>query len=181
MKRRASTIFYACAGIVLALVILVPFLFALSASVQTESDLIRRPPPMKRVPDASEFSVAATERDDSVFGTPVYEVRIIPGKNQAAIEKTLTIQAPIWTPEPYGEITKALLGIVPAPEKPVPTDDPLVLRTLLDLRPATLEQENQRVSTLLHTGFNDPTAHEEDTVRAVRSGLAARACFRAGR
>ena len=46
MKRRAASIFYACAGIVLALVILVPFLFALSASLQTESDLIRRPPPI---------------------------------------------------------------------------------------------------------------------------------------
>jgi multiple sugar transport system permease protein len=45
-RRRTTTVFYAFAGIVLALVILIPFLFVLSASLQTESELIRRPPPI---------------------------------------------------------------------------------------------------------------------------------------
>jgi multiple sugar transport system permease protein len=39
-------VLYVCAGVVLALVILVPFLYVLSASLQTESELIRRPPPI---------------------------------------------------------------------------------------------------------------------------------------
>jgi multiple sugar transport system permease protein len=45
-RRRIAHILYACAGVLLALVILIPFLFALSASLQTESELIRRPPPL---------------------------------------------------------------------------------------------------------------------------------------
>jgi multiple sugar transport system permease protein len=45
-RRRIATVFYALAGVVLALVILIPFLFVLSASLQTESELIRRPPPI---------------------------------------------------------------------------------------------------------------------------------------
>lgn len=45
-RRRTATVLYACAGVLLALVILIPFLFALSASLQTESELIRRPPPI---------------------------------------------------------------------------------------------------------------------------------------
>ena len=45
-RRRLATVFYAVAGVVLALVILIPFLFVLSASLQTESELIRRPPPI---------------------------------------------------------------------------------------------------------------------------------------
>jgi multiple sugar transport system permease protein len=45
-RRKTANVFYACAGVVLALVILIPFLFALSASLQTESELIRRPPPI---------------------------------------------------------------------------------------------------------------------------------------
>jgi multiple sugar transport system permease protein len=45
-RRRIATVFYAVAGVILALVILIPFLFAVSASLQTESELIRRPPPI---------------------------------------------------------------------------------------------------------------------------------------
>jgi multiple sugar transport system permease protein len=45
-RRRTANILYACAGVVLGLVILIPFLFVLSASLQTESELIRRPPPI---------------------------------------------------------------------------------------------------------------------------------------
>lgn len=45
-RRRSATVFYALAGVVLGLVILLPFLFTLSASLQTESELIRRPPPI---------------------------------------------------------------------------------------------------------------------------------------
>jgi multiple sugar transport system permease protein len=45
-RRRTANILYGCAGVLLALVILVPFLFVLSASLQTESELIRRPPPI---------------------------------------------------------------------------------------------------------------------------------------
>lgn len=45
-RRRSATVFYALAGVLLGLVILTPFLFALSASLQTESELIRRPPPI---------------------------------------------------------------------------------------------------------------------------------------
>ena len=45
-RRRLASVFYAVAGVVLALVILIPFLFVLSASLQTESELIRRPPPI---------------------------------------------------------------------------------------------------------------------------------------
>jgi multiple sugar transport system permease protein len=45
-RRRIATVLYVCAGVVLALVILVPFLYVLSASLQTESELIRRPPPI---------------------------------------------------------------------------------------------------------------------------------------
>jgi multiple sugar transport system permease protein len=45
-RRRRATVFYALAGVLLGLVIVMPFLFALSASLQTESELIRRPPPI---------------------------------------------------------------------------------------------------------------------------------------
>ena len=45
-RRRIATALYACAGVVLGLIILVPFLYVLSASLQTESELIRRPPPI---------------------------------------------------------------------------------------------------------------------------------------
>ena len=37
-RRRLASVFYAFAGVVLALVILIPFLFVLSASLQTESE-----------------------------------------------------------------------------------------------------------------------------------------------
>jgi multiple sugar transport system permease protein len=45
-RRRMLSILYACAGVLVGLVILIPFLFVLSASLQTESELIRRPPPI---------------------------------------------------------------------------------------------------------------------------------------
>ena len=52
MTRRApwQTGLLAVAGIVLALVIVLPFAVALSASLQTESQLIKRPPPLVAMP-----------------------------------------------------------------------------------------------------------------------------------
>lgn len=52
MKRRARwhTLLLGLAGLVLALAIVLPFAFALSASLQTESQLIKRPPPLVATP-----------------------------------------------------------------------------------------------------------------------------------
>ena len=88
MRRRGllQTALLAAAGVVLALAILLPFLWALSASLQTESALFERPPHW--VPDP-----ATTENYRYVFTGNVpqaYEVRgllrspVTPGSEQEA-------------------------------------------------------------------------------------------------
>ena len=85
-RRRSSTILYACAGVLLALIILVPFLFALSASLQTESELISRPPPIVAPhPTVDNYDYVFTGAVPSAYaskellrGTVTQDVRQIP-------------------------------------------------------------------------------------------------------
>jgi multiple sugar transport system permease protein len=85
-RTRAATVFYAFAGVVVALVILIPFLFALSASLQTESELIRRPPPIVAPhPTVDNYDYVFTGAVPSAYaskellrGTVTKDVRQIP-------------------------------------------------------------------------------------------------------
>jgi multiple sugar transport system permease protein len=85
-RRRTASILYACAGIVLAIVILAPFLFVLSASLETESDLIRRPPPIVAPhPTVDNYDYVFTGAVPSAYaskellrGTVTQDVRQIP-------------------------------------------------------------------------------------------------------
>jgi multiple sugar transport system permease protein len=85
-RRRLASVFYAFAGVVLALVILIPFLFVLSASLQTESELIRRPPPIVAPhPTVDNYDYVFTGAVPSAYaskellrGTVTKDVRQIP-------------------------------------------------------------------------------------------------------
>jgi multiple sugar transport system permease protein len=85
-RRRLASVFYAFAGVVLALVILIPFLFVLSASLQTESELIRRPPPIVAMhPTVDNYDYVFTGAVPSAYaskellrGTVTQDVRQIP-------------------------------------------------------------------------------------------------------
>jgi multiple sugar transport system permease protein len=85
-RRLLASVFYAVAGVVLALVILIPFLFAVSASLQTESELIRRPPPIVAPhPTVDNYDYVFTGAVPSAYasrellrGTVTQDVRQIP-------------------------------------------------------------------------------------------------------
>ncbi len=85
-RRRTANVLYACAGVVVALVILFPFLFVLSASLQTESELIRRPPPIVAPqPTIDNYRYIFTGRVPAAYaskellrGTVTKDVRQIP-------------------------------------------------------------------------------------------------------
>jgi len=99
-RARTATVFYAFGGVVLALVILIPFLFALSASLQTESELIRRPPPIVAPhPTIDNYDYVLTGAVPSAYaskellrGTVTKDVRQIPkGLRNSFIVATGTV------------------------------------------------------------------------------------------
>jgi multiple sugar transport system permease protein len=77
---------YAVAGVVVALLILLPFLLALNASLETESELIRRPPPIVAPdPTVENYDYVFTGAIPSAYaskellrGTVTQDVRQIP-------------------------------------------------------------------------------------------------------
>ena len=107
----------------------------------------------------AEFSVTAEERSDSQFRMPSYDVKIVFGK-RGAIERRLRITQPIWTPGLYEDLTRTLAGGTTTVANKHDVNDLSVLLALTDLQPATVETENQRVSSLLESNFTDPTLHE---------------------
>jgi len=107
----------------------------------------------------AELSVIAEERSDSEFRMPSYEVKIAFGK-QEAVARPLRVSQPIWAPELYAEFARTLVGGTPALAGKHDVNDLSVLVALTDLQPATIEAENEKVSRLLQTNFNDPTLHE---------------------
>jgi len=107
----------------------------------------------------AEISVTATERNDSQFRKPHYDLNITIG-TKPVLDQSLKIEKAIWSPELYLGVTKTLLGDTAPPVKRREPDDLSVAEALTDLLPTTIEAQNQRVSALLATDFNDPTLHE---------------------
>jgi len=107
----------------------------------------------------AEISVAAMERSDSQFRKPHYDLKITIG-TQPILDQSLKIEKAIWSPELYLGVTKTLLGDTAPPVNRHDPDDLSVAEALTDLLPATIEAQNQRVSSLLATNFADPTLHE---------------------
>jgi len=106
----------------------------------------------------AEILVAATERPGSQFRLPSYEVKIVSGKQ--VIQKPLEVSGPIWAPELYEDFARTLLASSPAASSRQDRNDLSVLAALTDLQASTIEAENQRISGLLETNFNDPVLHE---------------------
>ena len=119
----------------------------------------------------AEVSVAASEQPNSPFRMPAYDVKLAFGK-QLMLEQVLRVNQPIWAPELYGDFTKNLVGTPPASVNQQDRNDLSVLLALVDLRAATIEHENERISGELETHFNDPTLHEMAAVilGALRCG-----------
>ena len=123
------------------------------------TDLVEMASYAKSNQPPAEFSVTAEERSDSQFRMPSYDVKIVFGK-RGAIERRLLVTQPIWTPGLYEDLTKTLAGSTTAVANKHDVNDLSVLLALTDLQPATVETENQRVSSLLESNFTDPTLHE---------------------
>src|SRR6185369_1796138 len=62
----------------------------------------------KSVPVPGEFSVEAKEIPGKASGDPVYEIEIALGKEQPPIQTRLEVNLPIWAPELYDRLTKAI-------------------------------------------------------------------------
>jgi tetratricopeptide (TPR) repeat protein len=114
----------------------------------------------KKVPVSTELEVSANEHIDSEFGHPVYDVQIISGKGQPPLQKTLDVNKPIWLPELYDELAKAIMSGLTASSRSGDSNDLALLVKLTDIRPATIEGENQKLSRQLEQNFGDPTLHE---------------------
>ncbi len=106
---------------------------------------------------ANRISVSVTEREDSQFRQPVYEIKALANKSA---DKTLVLNQPIWAPGLYADLARDLIT---DPTRPAQRADPSDLTTLLELaylEPGTIEAENQRISSQLATNFYDPVLHE---------------------
>lgn len=105
------------------------------------------------------LTVTTSERSDSQFRKPHYDVTIASGTN-LLLQGQLLVDQPIWSPELYTKLIRLLIGDAKPRYNAYDANDLSVLLTLADLKPATIETENRRISSLLATNFSDPTLHE---------------------
>jgi len=115
------------------------------------------------------LSVAVSERGDSEFRKPAYDIHFQIGGLELK-PAVIKINRPIWSPSLYGPMAAILLGQA-TPLSKLDPDDRSVLTALTDLRPAKLEAENLRISQLLEESFSDPTLHEMAAVILGAFGL----------
>jgi tetratricopeptide (TPR) repeat protein len=118
----------------------------------------------RRLPDPKYFLVSATEKPDSQFATPSYELQInLSRKKRLTIE--LDVNGPIWSPKVYDGVTTALaekVGLESTASSESENTD--LLKKLADGTAATIEQENQKLSKALENDFSNPVLHEEAAV-----------------
>jgi hypothetical protein len=111
----------------------------------------------RHLPDS--LIVTATEQETSEFRKPHYEI-LVEGKSGVLLKTKLEVRQAIWSPELYEDAATKLLGKHSASANKTPPGDLSVLVALTDLQAATIESENQRISSLLETNFTDNTLHE---------------------
>ena len=103
--------------------------------------------------------VTATEQKTSEFRKPDYEITI-EAKGGQLLKTKLEVRQAIWSPQLYDEAATNLLGKHSFSANKTAPGDLSVLVALTDLQAATIESENQRISSLLETNFTDSTLHE---------------------
>ncbi len=113
-------------------------------------------------PDSRYFSVTATEKSDSSFSKPTYELKIVLSRDLPALQLELNVDGPIWSPSVYKNVTAALaknVGIEASKQNVA--DDTKMLLELTDGTASTIEMENQRLSKALQANFSDALSHEK--------------------
>jgi tetratricopeptide (TPR) repeat protein len=117
-----------------------------------------------QLPDAKYFSVSATEKPDSDFSAPSYELQINLNRGQH-VTADLSVDGPIWSPEVYENVAVMLaqkVGLATAVSDD--SEDMELLERLLDGTATTLEEQNQNLSESLENDFGNPVLHEEAAV-----------------
>ena len=116
-------------------------------------------------PPAETFSVTATETPASQFRAPVYELSFNLDKKHRGLKTTLNVNGPIWSPEVYDALAAFLAGHLQlnAPGNNA-TADTTLLGKLTDGTAATIEKENQTLSSALAGGFSDAALHQQAAV-----------------
>jgi hypothetical protein len=116
------------------------------------------------LPNTDQFSVSVEEKPDSRIDSPTYSIQITLDKSVPSIKRDLAVDGPIWSPEVYADVTKAIfeaVGISNAGNvKPEPEDMSLC-SALTNLTAKTLEEQNLAISRSLETQFANPVLHEK--------------------
>jgi hypothetical protein len=115
------------------------------------------------LPNTDQFSVSVEEKPDSGIDSPTYSIQISLDRSVPPIKRDLAVNGPIWSPEVYGDVTKAVFeaaGISSAGlVKPEPEDISLC-SALTNLTAKTLEEQNLALSRSLENQFANPVLHE---------------------
>jgi len=118
-----------------------------------------------RLPEEKFFSVSATETANSPLGAPVYDLQVDLDAKHRGLKTKLNVNGPIWSPEVYTAVTAWLAKTTGLPA--VAADHSAkttVLARLANGEATTLEEENQKISSLLESDFTNPGLHEQAAV-----------------
>jgi tetratricopeptide (TPR) repeat protein len=117
-----------------------------------------------KLPEAKYFSVSASEKPNSQFSTPSYDVQINLGRKQQ-VAADLNVNGPIWSPEVYDAVATKLAGKIGLGNSVSDnSEDTELLEKLLDGTATTIEGQNQNLSKSLEDDFSNPVLHEEAAV-----------------
>ncbi len=115
-----------------------------------------------RLPERKSFIVIATEKPGSPPDAPVYELEINLDQHHAGLKLDLNVNGPIWLPAIYHDLAAALAQSVGLSSGSAnPAADALLVSSLLDGAPETIEMENQTLSKDLEKDFANPELHEQ--------------------
>ena len=116
----------------------------------------------KQMPEKGQLSVSVVEKSGPSTGTPSYQLQV-GFSDKSKSELSLDVNGPVWSPDVYRGVAAALakeLSLTPSTNNE-PSSDTDLLSALTDGTATTIEVENQKLSKLLESDFNNPSLHEK--------------------
>ena len=118
-----------------------------------------------RLPDAKYFQVTVVENPGFPVDAPDFSLQISLDSKTSGLKSEVHLTNAIWSPEAYESIVKDLadaVGLVPSSDGGM--GDTSLISDLTDGTAATIEQENETISSSLQDDFTNPVLHEEAAV-----------------
>lgn len=114
----------------------------------------------QQLPEGKSLLVTVKEKVGTALDSPEYEVQItLPAK---LVQCDVTVNAPIWAPQVYGEVaTKLAQAVALNPNRARSQRTTSVLGLLKEGTAEAIERANQRVSAALEKDFTNPELHEQ--------------------